>query len=202
MLLLRRALVRLRDEFDSDSRRLYLLTGLAALGFALITLLVDWLLPFGGLFNLLRSLLLVPTAVSIFSFAYGVSLYFHLQRLENDEEWIPYRARFSPAWRRRIAVIVGAVLIVLAQGGGPGVGYTLTAAIIGAVVIAVLAFIRTSKQEASREELGIPDSRDVIYDAQKRRIERDRAIRQAARKKSREDLVRGSRKIPRPKPKK
>lgn len=192
MIILRKLLVRLRAEYNDNPRRLYTILGAAFLALALFTLLVDGLLPPQGYANLVRSVLLVPTAVATFSLVYSISIFFHLRRMEGEEGWLPYRARFSPAWRRRIALIGGAILLVLTQAVGPGLGYTLASSFVGAGVIALLAFVRTAKQESSREALGIPDSRDVLYDAQKRQIERDFALRQAQKKKSRSDKLRGA----------
>lgn len=187
MILLRRSLVWLRDEFDERRKDLLVKVFVAVLVCGLVTVLVDTLLPFGGIPNLLRSLLLVPTSIAIFSLAYVASLWLHGQRMEHDEDWVPYRARFSPSWRRRIAVVLAALLLVLAQAIEPGPAYTFTSSILGAIIIATMAFLRTSKQEASREELGIPDSRDVIYDAEKRRFEREQALKRASKRSAKAD---------------
>ena len=198
MSLLRRFLITLRQRYRDDKRALFLLSGGATLLWGLVTLLVDALLPFSGLSNILRSILLVPTSLSIFALSYSVGLALHEQRESGETVWVPYRARFSPAWRRRIAVLVGAVLLVVAQSINPGLGYTFSSSILGAAVLALLAFIRTSTQEANREELGIPDARDVMYDAEKRRIEREQNAKRAAKAEARRNRVRGKKRTSSP----
>lgn len=194
MLTLRKFLIRLRSEYDSDPKRLFTYAILAVLLTALFSTLVDLFLPFGGISNIFRSLLLVPTSISIFVLSYSVSLSFHFKQMNNDPGWKPYRSRFSPMWRRRISIVVVAILLVMAQGVSRNAGYTLASSLLGAILISLLAFIRTSKEESAREELDIPDSRDVVYDAQKRKFERERARKKAAKKQNRGDFIAGKKK--------
>lgn len=184
MTYLRKYLIKLRVLFKTDLKATLIKSGLLVLLFGIITFSVDYFLPFGGLSTILRSVLLVPTAFLIFTFLYLIGLHFHYSNMENNPEWSPYRSRFSPIWRRRIAVIAGAFLVVIAQGVNQQVGYTFTSSILGAMIIVILAFIRTTTEEANREELGIPDARDIEYDRKRRLAERERIKKKAEKKYS------------------
>ena len=185
--ILRKFLIRLRKEYYADVRKFYIRFGGVAAVLAIVTLLADWLLPFGGWGTLVRSFLLVPTAVAIFSTAYGLSLYLHEAQLRANEDWRPYRARFSPRWRLQISAVVGALLFVFAYASTRGVGYTLTSSIIGAVIVALFAFVRTTREESKRVKLGIPDARDVAYDARRRQYERDLQAKKDAKERKKKE---------------
>lgn len=189
MILLRRALVWLRDEYDRDRKQLLIRLLAAFLVCALVDTLVDLFFAMEGPANILRSLLLVPTSIAIFSLAYVASIATHKKRVEENPAWVPYRLRFSPSWRLRMGLITAAVLLVFAQAVPKDTGYTLSSSAIGACVIAIFAFLRRSNAEVAREELGIPDARDVIYDARKREFEREQARKKAAKKKKRQDRI-------------
>ena len=191
MLLIRRLLSRIRSGYSNDPRRWFTASASAAGLLALGAIAMDSFAPFGGVYNLIRSLILAPTAVAFFVLAYGVSLRMHEARVEADAGWTPFRARYSPSWRRRIAIILGAVLVVVAQASYESPTYTLTASLIGAVVLALLAFVRTSSIEASREELGIPDARDLAYNAEARERARMREQARASKREKRTKFIRG-----------
>lgn len=179
--LLRKFLVRLRREYYGDAKTFFLKAGGVTAVLALLTLLVDWLLPFNSWAMLLRSALLVPTAVAIFAVFYGVSLRLHSTQVASRDDWIPFRARFSQRWRLQIAAVIMAFLFVFTYAATRGVGYTLTSSVIGAIGIGLLAFVRSTKDEAKRTRLGVPDARDVSYDARKRAYEREREAKKAAK---------------------
>ncbi len=186
MNLLRKLLMRLRDERSSNRKKSLIVLSVFVGMLSVISFLIDFLLPFGSWYMVIRSLLLVPTALSIFSLSYMISLDLHYIRQEHTEGWVPFRLRYSPTWRLRIAAIVFAVLIVFVYASKQAVGYTFFSSVVAASVLALLAFIRTTKQEAQRIKLGIPDSRDLTYDAAKRGMieEREHAKREKILKKS------------------
>lgn len=187
-MLFRKFLVKIRKEYNTNKNRLYLYSA-AVLFVAIIAgIIADAFLPFSGLWNALRTVILIPTAVSAFVFGYAVSLELHYRRIANDPEWKPFRMRFSPTWRRRISAIAAAFAIVFVYANGYRIGYTLISSLFVAVVIAIFAFLRTTRDEAKREEFNIPDSRDTNYETHRKKLAADRIEAQRRReedKKSR-----------------
>lgn len=161
----RELLIRLRAAYDDPSlRKSWIIR--AAIVFAvtfILGLVIDFTMPFTIVVNFLRTLLMVPSAIGLFVLLYFYSIRLHLYQVRQNADWRPYRTRFSPTWRRRIAAIVVAVLVVMLYGAGQGPGYTFVSTLFLVVVFALLAFIRTTKQEDSREKYDIPDPRDVRY---------------------------------------
>lgn len=174
--MLRTALIRLRREFNDNPKRFAIVVGTMFGVSLLISLLLDAFTPFGGIAMIARSFLLIPLGASAFAGAYIIGLLMHRTRVANDEGWVPFRMRYSPMWRRRIAALIAAILVVVMYASGFRIGYTFTAGLVVAAVIALLAFIRTTREEAAREAMNIPDSRDVKID--KFQKERD-ALRSA-----------------------
>lgn len=171
----RKFLMRIRKEYNTNRRRLFQYSAIAMVLSIGVGLAVDFFLPFNnGLWMTVRSLILIPTAGSIFIFSYGVSLYFHYKRMNSVEEWTPYRMRFSPAWRGKISLIIGAVLVVLIYATGQRIGYTLVSSILVAVVIALFAFMRRTRDERVREDFAIPDSRDTRFSEHKTVLDKQR----------------------------
>lgn len=186
MLHFRKFLVRIKKEYNTNAKKLYILSILASVFGILIGTALDLFVPFNSWGNVLRTLTLIPTTISMFVFGYAVSLYRHKRKVEQDPNWMPYRMRLSPSWRRRIALIIGAFILLGIYANEQSVGYTPLSSLFAALVIALVAFIRTTKDEAQREELNIPDSRDIRYNQQIKRLEEARAEaqrRKAERKK-------------------
>lgn len=167
---LRQGLIFLRKQFNADSKKFYIMYGAATLVALLVTFLVDLFLPFSSSINLVRSVLLIPTSLVVFATLYGVSLDLHHRQIETSEEgWVPFRSRYSLAWRYRIAAVVSALVFVFALSIQQNNLYTFTSSLVGVAVIALLAFVRSTTEEESRSRLGIPDARDLLYEEEKRR---------------------------------
>lgn len=191
-MLFRKSLIRIRAEYNRNPRRLFAYSWGATLVCVLLTLAADLFIPFGGAWNVIRTVILVPSCVSFFVAAYALSLFFHYSRKRSDPNWVPFRSRLSPMWRRRVAMVIGAIMLVLVYANGFRVGYTLISSITVSMVIALFAFIRTTREEANREEFNIPDARDTTY---QRRAQEAEAAREAARRARIERRKTGSKKV-------
>lgn len=192
----RKALVRIRREYNTNPRNLFLYSLIAVLIFSGLGVVADIFLPFEMWGNLVRSLILIPTSAAMFILSYAVSLFLHYGRTRGNPEWIPYRSRFSPSWRRRIALVIAAFLAVAMYANDFRVGYTAISAVIVTIAIALFAFIRTTKEEANREELGLPDSRDTRYEQQMKKLEQireeNRMKKKQEQKERRQKFLHGS----------
>jgi len=174
MLFFRRFLVRIKKEYNTNRKNLFLFSTLASVLFILIGIAADLFIPFNSWGNLIRTLILIPTATSMFIWGYSIAIHNHYKKIETDPMWVPFRARLSPTWRRRTALIVGAVLVVGVYANSQSIGYTPISSLFTAIVIGLVAFIRTTREEARREEFDIPDERDIRYDQQMKKIEQAR----------------------------
>lgn len=182
MLIFRKFLVRIKREYNTNAKKLYAISLLASIVGILIGTVLDLYVPFNSVGNIFRTLTLLPTMTAMFIFGYAVSLYLHNKKINEDPNWVPYRSRLSPTWRRRFALIVGALILLGIYANEQSIGYTPLSSVFAAIIIALVAFIRTTREEAQREELNIPDSRDLRYEQQMKKLEAARA--EAQRKKA------------------
>lgn len=160
--MIRNFLIYLRKQYAHNKRKFLSLMGIISVISTIMGLLLDNLTPFSGAWMVARSVLCIPLMFSLYSLFYYVSLVLHKQRVRENREWIPYRLRYSPKWRRRMIAIWGAFLVVFIYSVGYGPTYTLSSSLCLVSIIACLAFIRPTKQEALREELNLPDMRDLL----------------------------------------
>lgn len=174
-MIFRKFLVRIRKEYNENFKRLLIVSVVGTVLFSGIGLLVDFLMPFEGLGNVVRSLVLIPTSLSMFILGYAIGLFLHYGRMRTNPQWVPFRMRMSPSWRRRISAIVAAVMFVLIYANGFRVGYTPSSSIFVAIGIALFAFMRTTREEAAREKFDIPDVRDVKYNSHMQKLANQRA---------------------------
>ena len=181
----RKFLTFLRKGFNTRGKKYFYLWGCILAVALAASILVDLFVPFGAWWNLIRTAVLVPLSVSIFAIGYAVGLTLHRMR-STDPDWRPYRTRFSPLWRIRIAAIVAAVGLVLVYAAGESPVFTLFSSVLLAVGLALLAFVRRTSTELKREKLGIPDARDVSYDSEVRRLQETRKSLMAERAAKRE----------------
>lgn len=187
-MLFRKGLVRVRKEYNLNPKNLFLYSGIASILGILLTLLCDIFLPFVLWGQSVRGLILIPTSAAFFVLGYGFSLFLHYSKVAADPTWVPFRLRYSPTWRRRIALIVGAMMFVGIYANGFRIGYTAIAAVFVAMVIGLFAFIRTTKDEANREELNIPDSRDTKYEDNLRKLEKQREEKRKKKEAARKEV--------------
>lgn len=181
----RRVLSLIRRELVNNRSRLFLIAGVATLVLGGVTVGLDFILPWGGWGMIVRTVLLLPTAVAIFVLGYGLSLLYYFFKKRNDD-WLSLREKFSPTWRMRISMMIGAVLIVLVYAITMKPGYTFVSSIVAAIVIGLFVFMRKSTVELNREDLGIPDARDAALNTHLRRytaVSRDKVETKAQAKK-------------------
>lgn len=173
--MLRKALVRIKKENANNKARLLQYAGGVFIAAALAGVLLDVFAPFSGIWNLLRSLVLVPLSASVFVLGYTLSLHMNKQQSQKNPDWVPYRMRFSQKWRRNISAIIAAVIFVFIYGTGFSPVYTLVSSCFVAIIIGLFVFMRATTAEANRDKLGIPDTRDLQYDNYRKKLQQARA---------------------------
>lgn len=179
----RKGLIYLRKQYNTNLVKAALVIVSAVLVTVCLGLVADALLPLSSFMNwaiVVKTFIAVPTAVSIFSLAYMVSLFFHNSKVNSDPSWVPYRSRYSPKQRLYLVGIVGALAFVFNYGWRTS---TLAASLVIAVLIACLVFLRLDRTEQQNFDTGVVDIRDI--EAQKRIRENQKARARKARDKER-----------------
>ena len=179
----RKGLIYLRKQYNTNLLKAALVIVFAVLVTVCLGLVADAFLPLSSFMNwaiVVKTFIAVPAAVSIFSLAYMVSLFFHNSKVNSDPSWVPYRSRYSPKQRLYLVGIVGALAFVFNYGWRTS---TLAASIVIAVIIACLAFLRLDRTEQQNFDTGVVDIRDI--EAQKRIKENQKARARKARDKER-----------------
>lgn len=170
----RKILIWIKRKTNTDAKNLYIINGSIFIISAILSIIFDMLTPSDGIWMLLRLIFLAPITSTLFILSYSLSYSTHNKMIINNPEWLSFRDRFSPSWRNRISIIIGAVLIVVAYASSPEMtGYTLISSVLLTVVVNLLAFIRKTTTEKEREELGIEDLRDIEYKKVLTEIEKD-----------------------------
>lgn len=181
-MLFRKVLLFIKRQYMYHRARFFLYAIGAFILLAGISIGVDFLLPWEGLGMFLRVFILIPLGSVIFALGYAGALAYYFMRSQ-DEQWVSWRDKFSPTWRQRISMIVGAVLVVLiiaTNSNNPG--YTLVTSCIAAVIVGLFVFMRKTSSELRREELGIPDARDVVLNSHLQRKSASNANKKDNRK--------------------
>lgn len=179
----RKGLIYLRKQYNTNLVKAALVIVSAVLVTVCLGLVADTFLPLSSFMNwaiVVKTFIAVPTAVSIFSLAYMVSLFFHNSKVNSDPSWVPYRSRYSPKQRLYLVGIVGALAFVFNYGWRTS---TLAASLVIAVLIACLVFLRLDRTEQQNFDTGVVDIRDI--EAQKRIRENQKARARKARDKER-----------------
>ena len=179
----RTGLIYLRKQYNTNLVKAALVIVSAVLVTVCLGLVADAVLPLSSFMNwaiVVKTFIAVPTAVSIFSLAYMVSLFFHNSKVNSDPSWVPYRSRYSPKQRLYLVGIVGALAFVFNYGWRTS---TLAASLVIAVLIACLVFLRLDRTEQQNFDTGVVDIRDI--EAQKRIKENQKARARKARDKER-----------------
>lgn len=179
----RKGLIYLRKQYNTNLLKAVAVIVAAILITVCLGLVADAFLPHESFMNwavVVKTVVAVPTSVSIFSLAYMVSLFFHNSKVNSDPSWVPYRSRYSPKQRLYLVAVVGALAFVFNYGWGTN---TLAASLVLAVGIACLAFLRLDTTEQRNFDTGVVDIRDI--EAQKRIKENQRARAKKARDKER-----------------
>lgn len=185
-MIFRKALMRIRRMYYTDLKRslVIALLGFLVLGAASVAL--DILLPFESWFNFLRSALLIPLSLIVFTLGYWITCWRVDAKRALDPEYMTLREKVSPMWRRRFAIIAAAVALLLAYTSMDTVGMTVSGSFVVALVIGAVTFARMTTTEKKRESIGVPDKRDLAYNSnlEERRRKREIAKEEAELVKS------------------
>ena len=88
--------------------------------------------------------------------------------------------------RRRIAIVIFAVLMASIISTGKTPLYSTVNYFIIASIVALIVFVSMSDEEEDREYYGIPDSRDKVYYDTLERLQTERELKKQSRKNKKE----------------
>lgn len=154
-------LVFIRRAYTDNLKNFMIKLGLIVAGVVSVSLLVDWLTPFESWGMILRSFILVPGSIALFTLLYIFSVFMHNIMSNRDPQWRAFRSRLSANWRLRVSIVVAVFIIILIMGTEHAIGYTLVSSFYGALFLSLLAFIRMTSYEIQLKENGVIDPRDI-----------------------------------------
>ncbi len=187
----RKALIWIRNQYYSNRGQLILLSTAGVILTGALGFLADFMLPWDQWAILVRAVIAIPASISLFVLGYAGTLAYVNYRSSTVENYRTWRVRLSPTMRQRVSAVIGAVLFVLMFAVTMQPGYTFVSSIIIALVVGLFAFMRRTSTEISRDDIGLPDARDVALDshlrttAQNALKKRNAEERKAERDKSR-----------------
>lgn len=199
-------IVQIRKWHRDNKKKLYATSGLSVFAFVIIAFSLDAFVPFGAWWNILRTLAMVPLGLSMFILVYGLSLDRHLKLMLNsggeNKVWVPFRNRFSPASRIRISAIIVALGAVIVFAATNTLSFTFSSSVLFALILACLAFVRKTRDEKERAELGVPDGRDLLRRSLVKEAQEEREIKELAKRIRKEEKKNQSTNILKATPKK
>lgn len=149
----------------------------------------DMLMPTGFIWNCVRTVLALITAVPMFMSGYYIGMKIHDVSVASAEEdgvdYLEYRLRKSPNARYRRAFIAICIIALLGILTYNTVIYTVSAAAVVSLVVAVMLYCRLTPDEKILAEYGSPDPRDIIEEAE----EEDQKLTREANKELHREKV-------------
>lgn len=186
MNMLRRFLIYVRQERARKGWKFFAMWGALAVLAIGTGVVLDVFTPFGGWWNFLRAVVMIPLTVSLFAVLYGVAVKVGALMLQSDQDWVPFRLRFGPKTRRNYAIVLSAFLVLMVLTLRPSPVYTLVASLVVVFALLILSFTRKTLEEEKREAIGALDPRDDVIErrvADIRRARVDKKTEKESRKK-------------------
>lgn len=177
----------LRKKYFHNLKQTFIVLIVANVILLTISVLVDTFLPFTTWFNIIRALIIGVFGIAVFSVGYLISFFLSQAKRNVDDNYVLVKDRFSPTWRRRISIIVGAGLFGIIYSTDKNLVYTFVNSLVIATVIAIIVFLSMSEEEQDREYYGVPDARDSSYENNLKRIKSTRREKTIAKKEKKEN---------------
>lgn len=128
-----------------------------------IGITMDIFLPFINWFNYLRFIPAMGVGASLFFLVY---MYDHINREKSravdPEVPVTLKEKYPPNFRKLVGITGLALVLVIFLGNGYSPAYTTISGILMASTLFLFSFILKTQVEIEREEMGIPDPRDVL----------------------------------------
>lgn len=172
----------LRTQYLRNIKNFTIYLSIALVASIGLSVLFDFLVPFSSWGNVARAFVVLVDSVIFFSAGYLANFFFYMSQRAVNPDYVDLKERFSPSWRNRIAIIIGAVLFTMMLTVNQGLAYTIVSSIIVASVVGIVVFISRTEEEREREFYGVPDKRDDAYRDALEDVRKKRESRQKKKK--------------------
>lgn len=172
----------LRTQYLRNIKNFTIYLSIALVASIGLSVLFDFLVPFSSWGNVARAIVVLVDSVIFFSAGYLANFFFYMSQRAVNPDYVDLKERFSPSWRNRIAIILGAVLFTMMLTVNQGLAYTIVSSIIVASVVGIVVFISRTEEEREREFYGVPDKRDDAYRDALEDVRKKRESRQKKKK--------------------
>lgn len=153
----------LRSQYLRNIKQTVTYLSIALLAAIVVSVLFDYFVPFSSWGNVIRAFVVLADSVIFFSVGYLATFFIYMSQRASNPDYINFKDRFSPSWRNRISIVIGAVLFTMAITANQGLAYTIVSGIIVAGFVGIINFISRTEEEKDREFYGVPDKRDNAY---------------------------------------
>lgn len=163
MMYVRLLLMKIRQTYyNSEKWAKYKPKGIAAMAILVVaSILLDALIPFNPFTNLIRGAVAIALGFIVYTFLYIYSLN-RTRAKADDYDYAPLRKKFSYEQRKNLSYLAGGIVFALTLvSSGESLFFTLSSSISIAMIIAILAFVRTSREEFIMAEYKVKDPRDL-----------------------------------------
>lgn len=173
------AKIRLVNSNLNDKQRIasVVLTGIViGVGIA-----VDKFIPFNYWANILRAGLALILGVMFFSYGYLLAVRYSDKKREEKIDYKSIREKFSYIERRNISIVLlGFWFLMLLIVSKPGILFTTMSAVMVALLVSILSFWRSLREENITAGMGFQDKRDLDFDreVQEKLKEREEKLRE------------------------
>lgn len=172
----------LRKSYFSNFKSISIKSSIALVLFIITGVLIDVFIPFNAWGNTIRAFLVAFGGFAAFTFCYLIGFFLYQSRRNKIDNYVKIKDRFSPSMRRRIAIVIFAVLMASIISTGKTPLYSTVNYFIIASIVALIVFVSMSDEEEDREYYGIPDSRDKVYYDTLERLQTERELKKQSRK--------------------
>lgn len=176
----------LRKSYFSNFKSISIKSSIALVLFIITGVLIDVFIPFNIWGNTIRAFLVAFGGFAAFTFCYLIGFFLYQSRRNKIDNYVKIKDRFSPSMRRRIAIVIFAVLMASIISTGKTPLYSTVNYFIIASIVALIVFVSMSDEEEDREYYGIPDSRDKVYYDTLERLQTERELKKQSRKNKKE----------------
>jgi L-asparagine transporter-like permease len=162
-----------------------------------VGVVVDIFAPFNFWINTIRAIIALANAILIFSILYILSVNSMYRRMDKDANYKPIRQRMTYLERRNLSIFFGiGLFIILLMSSQHTPAYTFINSGIFVGVIAIFAFLRTSRDEFLRDKYGVPDSRQIAFNKQVEEKVRERQTKWQEKKDKKAEKDKNKIKMP------
>lgn len=162
---LRMVLITLRQK-ENESQKLKFSTKLLFVSIVgvLLGTILDKLVPFNFIFNMIRGIVANITGIAIFSFGYIQASKFSSNKLKTNKSYQTIRKRLSYKQRINVSIFLGsAMMIFILLSDKKDLIFTLKTSLSISLILTIISFSRRDRNEFIKSVYNVPDLRDLEF---------------------------------------